>query len=618
MALTKVTYSMIDGIAINATDYGVATNKTAAQNLVAFKLAVAAVPVGGTLYVPPNANPYEVDITGGQSTAITISTQMTLWIDGTIKLIGGAVQANPPTGFLVTANNVTFTGSGKIIGSGTVNQQNVGTPATATSMVKVTGSYFTMTGLTIEKPYKVGVFLSGSSNSKIIANNFTGGPTSYEDTGYFGLYLYQGGNHIVSNNQFTPATDGGMFVQCVFTDGASSCIFEGNFAYRPFEKIFYINASDNLVVNNICYGNTGLVPGTNSQGTASDALRCSGSRNVVKNNYLNYAAGITSISGGTGNNFSENVIYNCGQGGIGVYGGSVVLDETTIKDNVIVCGNLTNIIVQDGIFIDAPTGTNYYIEVSDNTVIGFSPVDPLANVSTWTATTTIPYNAIIKPTVPNGYYYAGAAGGGITGSTEPVWPLIIGNTVADGTVTWICRGYTTNSAAQIRVASTSAGNARAQITNNLVSDGNIGISTTYLINSDVSNNTIGADLYGLREDNGTNIQYRNNLIEIGTVGAVSITGLGASSHGVGNIYNQTALSAVSTATAAVNTYTFSGTLLRAATNAYVQVTPVNATAATFIAANGVFAVQSSPNIAVTSGNGTNFAGTEQFLLQLIQ
>ena len=618
MALTKVTYSMIDGIAINATDYGVATNKTGAQNLVAFKLAVAAVPVGGTLYVPPNVNPYEVDITGGESTSITISTQMTLWIDGTIKLIGGAVQANPPTGFLVTANNVTFTGSGKIIGSGTVNQQNVGTPATATSMVKVTGSYFTMTGLTIEKPYKVGVFLSGSSNSKIIANYFTGGPTSYEDTGYFGLYLYQGGNHIVSNNQFTPATDGGMFVQCVFTNGASSCIFEGNFAYRPFEKIFYINASDNLVVGNICYGNTGLVPGTNFQGTASDALRCSGSRNVVKNNYLNYvAAGITSISGGTGNNFSENVIYNCGQGGIGVYGGSAVLDSTTISDNVIVCGNLANSAIQDGIYVDAPTGTNYYLDISGNTVIGFSPADPIVNLSTWTATTTIPYHAVIKPTVPNSRYYS-TLGGGVTGSVEPTWPTTPGATVVDGTVTWTCFAFASGITAQIRVVATSLKNSFSDISNNILSVGNIGISTTYLNNSDISNNHIGANLYAVIEANGTKNQYRNNLFELATVGAVDISGLGATCKGVGNIWQQTSLSAVSTASAGVNTYTYSGTLLTAATNAYVQVTPVNATAATFIAANGVFAVQSSPNITVTSGNGTVFAGTEQFLLQLIQ
>jgi len=616
MALTKVSYSMIAGASVNVVDFGAVADGTT-DNKTAFAAAISAAPTGGVIVVPSASSSYAINITGGESTAVNVSKRLTFIFNGDIKVIGGAVQANPPTAFLVTADNVTFTGTGKFVGDGTVNQQNVGTPATATSMIKVTGDYFTMTGLTIEKPYKVGVFLSGSNNSKIIENNFTGGPVSYEDTGYFGLYLYQGGYHIVSNNQFYPAADGGMYVQCVFTEGASSCIFEGNFAYRPYEKIFYINASDNLVTGNICYGNSGIIPGTNYQGTASDALRCSGSRNVVKNNYLNYVgSGITSISGGTGNNFSENVIYNCGQGGIGVYGGSVVLDETTIKDNVIVCGNLTNTIPQDGILIDAPTGTNYYVEVSDNTVIGFSPIDPFANVVAWTATTTIPYSAITKPTVPNGYYYAAVAGGGVTGSVQPVWPIIAGNTVVDGTVTWVCRGIVTNLTAQIRVASTSAGNARAQITNNLVGVGNIGIATTYLNNSDVSNNTVGADLYGLRETNGTNIQYRNNLIE--TSGAVAITGFGATSHGVGNIYNKTALTAVSTATAGVNTYNYSGTLLAAATNAYIQVTPVNATAATFIATNGVYAVQSSPNIVVNSGNGTNFAGTEQFLLQLVQ
>ena len=59
--------------------------------------ADAAGPTGGVLVIPANATAYSVDITGGESAAITIDRAMTVVIDGTIKTIGGAIQANPPT-----------------------------------------------------------------------------------------------------------------------------------------------------------------------------------------------------------------------------------------------------------------------------------------------------------------------------------------------------------------------------------------------------------------------------------------------------------------------------------------------------------------------------------------
>ncbi|OJW77971.1 phage tail protein [Thiobacillus sp. 65-1402] len=42
-------------------------------------------------------------------------------------------------------------------------------------------------------------------------------------------------------------------------------------------------------------------------------------------------------------------------------------------------------------------------------------------------------------TTYNGYAYT--ATDGTSGATEPAWPLVIGNTVADGSVTWTCSGY---------------------------------------------------------------------------------------------------------------------------------------------------------------------------------
>ena len=616
MALTKVTYSMIQDAAVNVRDYGASSSATATANLAAFKLALAATPVNGTLFVPADSAEYVIDTNGGESNAITIDKQITVWIDGVIKSNFGAIQANPPTIFLVTANNVNFIGTGTIKGNGTINQVNAGTSATTPCLIKVTGNYFSMQDLTIDTPYKVGVFLSGSNNSRIVDCNFTGGPTAYEDTGYFGIYFYQGSGHIVSGNQFYPDADGGMYVQCVFTNGASKCIFDSNVAIKPYEKIFYINASDNVVTNNICYGNSGAVPGTNIVGTLSDAIRISGNRNKVTNNYLRYTNGISDATGGFGNDVSNNTLLDCGQGGISIYGGSTVIDYTTVCNNEIKCGNLANTLVQDGIYIQAPTGTNYFVKVTGNTVVGFSPSDPLANIDVWASTTVIPYIGITKPSVGNSRYYT-TTGGGTTGGSEPTWPTTPGDTVVDGTVTWTCVAYSTGTTAQIRIVSDSAKISQSLISGNILSNGERGISSTYLDNSVVSNNTVDANVYPIYELTGTDNRYLNNVLSA-PVGVVGVQGIDATSNGYGNIWQKTAISSVVTSTNAVNTFTYSGTLLTAASEALVQISPANATAAAFIAANGVYAVQSSPDIQISSGNGTNFTGNEDFIVMLIQ
>lgn len=43
------------------------------------------------------------------------------------------------------------------------------------------------------------------------------------------------------------------------------------------------------------------------------------------------------------------------------------------------------------------------------------------------------------PTKPNGYVYEVTVDGGSSGATEPVWPVVIDTTVADGGLTWKCK-----------------------------------------------------------------------------------------------------------------------------------------------------------------------------------
>jgi len=61
------------------------------------------------------------------------------------------------------------------------------------------------------------------------------------------------------------------------------------------------------------------------------------------------------------------------------------------------------------------------------------------NLDDWAPSSAVQAGAYAAPTVRNGFYYRATVGGS-TGATEPTWPTVIGNTVADGGVTWECEG----------------------------------------------------------------------------------------------------------------------------------------------------------------------------------
>lgn len=624
MALTKVTYSMIQDAASNVQDFGASSSATAAENLAAFKLAVAATPVGGTLYVPADTAEYVIDTNGGESAAININKRMTVWIDGTVKSNFGAIQANPPTIFLVSGADVTFTGNGIVEGDGVTNQVNTGTAATAPSLIKVTGNSFTMTGLTIRKPHKYGLNLYSCKYAKITNNNFTGGPTEYRDTAYFAINSYFGDKHIISDNQFYPTDDGGMFVQCVFVNSTDNMSIQGNIAQHPYEKLAYVVSSNNIISNNIVVGNENFIPGTNQKGTIGPPIRNDGINSKITNNFIRFCGGGISSIGGGSLDISDNTIYLTGQSGIAVFGGSVDFDYLTIRGNVIECGNLSGIVVSNGIFVRPNTGGSKFIDISHNQIIGFAPPDTISNIAAWTANTVIPYYSTIKPTVFNSRVFS-TTGGGTTGATEPIWNTTIGGTTVDGTITWVALGVDNTNNGGINLESPNAFLFEKSIISHNVIDGSdqqdcrIAMLLQYLQNSVVSNNIMTASTFNIRELNGAANRYLNNSCDISNGSSADISNISATSFGQGNSYNFTLpLIATVTLTVGVSTVTISSTILLAAPNAKVLVTAVNASAATYLAANGLFATVTAPNVILTSGNATNFAGTEQFNVQIIQ
>lgn len=58
---------------------------------------------------------------------------------------------------------------------------------------------------------------------------------------------------------------------------------------------------------------------------------------------------------------------------------------------------------------------------------------------TWSASASIKAGTIIRPTTGNGRIYR-AQNTGTGGGTEPTWPTVYGDEVADGGVTWTCIG----------------------------------------------------------------------------------------------------------------------------------------------------------------------------------
>lgn len=614
MSLTKVTYSMIQDAAVNVGDYGVSSSASAAANLAAFKTAVTATPEGGVLYLPGSASDYEIDTSGGLSTAIEINKRMTVVLDGFVKASFGAVQANPPTIFYVTADNVKFIGNGGLKGNGTTNSVNTGTDATLPSLIRITGDGFIFDGLTIDTPYKVGIHLVGATACKILNSFFTGGPTTYTDTAYFGVRIRDGNRHIVNNNLFQPDDSGGMYVQCIFSSNGNGCIYESNVAYRPYEKLVYLNGDNNIVNGNSVIGNISTIPGTNQTGTVGVVYRCDGANNKITNNFSNYGGGAACRFGGY-NDISGNTFLNCGQGAIAVFGATSEFDQTTIRNNTANCGNLAGIYVTDGIYVNASVGVSKQIQISGNVLDGFAPTDPIANVPAWASATTYGV-ASVKPTTPNGYYYIVSVPG-TSGASEPTWPTSSGSTVVDGSVTWVAQ-QVSSSTASIRLDADGGGVLvqEAAINDNIITNTRIGIVSSYMENSTVNNNQIFVSAQGLVETNAANNKYRYNRVE-GTA-SVGIGSISATSYGEGNSYNGTDIIADVTMGAGTAAYSVPNTTLNVASNARVAITAANQAAATFLATHGIYNTLSVPNVIVRSASGTNFAGTEIFRIHTIQ
>lgn len=63
---------------------------------------------------------------------------------------------------------------------------------------------------------------------------------------------------------------------------------------------------------------------------------------------------------------------------------------------------------------------------------------PAVGITTWATARVYALKALVVPTVPNGLVYQCTTAGTSSATTQPTWPLVIGNTVTDNGVVWTC------------------------------------------------------------------------------------------------------------------------------------------------------------------------------------
>lgn len=77
------------------------------------------------------------------------------------------------------------------------------------------------------------------------------------------------------------------------------------------------------------------------------------------------------------------------------------------------------------------------IDITDQSSSTITSISTTPLATPWEGTHAYILNSVVQPIVPNGYVYICTVAG-LSGGVEPVWPIIVGNTVGDGGVTWMC------------------------------------------------------------------------------------------------------------------------------------------------------------------------------------
>lgn len=350
MALTKVSYSMIEGAALNALDFG--ADPTGVQDSsTALQAALTAIPAeGGTVYVP--AGTYKV------TTQLTVSTKTAVIGDGigvTIFNATSAMTASQAVFYGPSANYMRFENF-SILGN------TDGTNGAGSGVHCKTGSGNQIRNIFISNTTQAGIRLEEQNNAWVddcwLQSN---GRTGYTDNHGIMVYSVAGStvdnyNIKITNNKINGAFRKGITdyapnadIYDVLIDGntVESCGLGG--IYVGTDNGNNIRITNNYISD--CYVGIQYGPGTNSVISNNNIKNTTGSFGigfydttnlVVANNTVDNSAitGIEAfVSAGTRcaqTTIANNIVYNSNRTLTG-YGPGISTQNT---DNTVIVGNV--------------------------------------------------------------------------------------------------------------------------------------------------------------------------------------------------------------------------------------------------------------------------------------
>lgn len=340
MSLTKATFSMIKGAYFNALDYGAVGDGTT-DSAAAIQAAIDDMSAGDTLIIPSQTSYYIVDASS-TSEAVQVNKSINIIIDGEIRSTSSTNQANPATIFYVTADNVTFTGCGKLRGPGTYSYATPSDNDKYPSLIYVyDANNTTIKNLHFVNAPQAGVYVSSSNFLTVTDCTFTGGPTFATITGqhnHANIYSYSGGNSwLISNNVFEYDTStNGSAIQHILNSTnivPESWVVSGNSFFSPHEHCTYLYLNNSVIADNTMrYTN----PSLEQQGSA---LKMGGDYNTITGNAIFKCdnGGIDVVSPRF-TIINNNTIENCGSVGINVKNNTAIthaLDGNEISSNYV-------------------------------------------------------------------------------------------------------------------------------------------------------------------------------------------------------------------------------------------------------------------------------------------
>jgi len=584
MALTKVTFSMIDGGIVNAQDFGAIGNGVVDDGP-AIQLAIDSMSNGQTLYIPSTSDYYRINATN-LSSAILVDKEITIILDGELRGTTSINQANPPYVMYVTANNVVIKGYGTFQGNGTI-VQNEGTGVNRPGLLRIDSDSVTVDGINFIQQPEVSIFGYGSNHLTVQNCTFKGYVTSGGAPQYYAVDVEDSTEGVkVINNSFLmyDATHSTMQAIAMVQGLHYNAIISGNYAEQPYDHLVYANLVNSVISNNtskqtliggaikINAGFSNTITG-NSLRSANTAISCINQSNltvvgnVIDRLYSGYGILVYDNTGGSNamNNIviANNVIDGMGLAGNGLYGG-IGYAPTAASGNCLIEGNIINNCGND----DTTTAQIYAADAGSKTNL------------------IIRNNTISGNTGQYGIYVADAS-----------YCSVQGNQITPtGGTTPLFRGI------------------RINVSNDLDIDSN------YIRDAGTSA-TLDT---GIQVDTSTNYNITNNTV-LGWVylGSNTPWEFGASTK-YGNSCSVNTLTGVVTLSAAATKTVTNANISTTSTtggDCYVRLTPLNASAATLTGSANCLYVSTMTvltSFVLSTASGSAAAGTEIFAYEIVQ